>query len=499
MRSRRFSTTARVVVAAALLAACSSSDEGAGIVPASAEPRQNVMVIDQGIDLSAAELHGRVAAAFTLACATVPADPATDEDAGTAPAGGDATPDGGTPSDGAAEDPAAFQVLKARYIARLMVSDQSCQLRAGIDAKQDPLSRVARYRRRWNSMLRGNKFANQVFSEAEWDQLLPALTTEFGRFAYHGTATAGVIAHDNPEVRLVLVQRELGDRGEMERNFQCFQQKQLDSTVALLSDPEVRDAYIQAPLARGEADLQAALVKYNVGLVNLSFGQISRAALEQLQASKGCPAVDLKPYFAIVSGIERARSAATNGQTVLTIRAAGNDGAEVNSPADLIECAPGDLRNVVVGSTDLAQQRSAFSNWGLCVDLAAPGEDVITTYAGGWLVNAFGTSFSAPLVARLVSRSTPADDYQASSARAALLDRRAQDGSLAITTFPSNFFYQPRGGLTPTSGALTASTAVLIGRASAVNTPPPPPAELARLLAPLQHVRALWPRLRPTR
>jgi subtilisin family serine protease len=318
------------------------------------------------------------------------------------------------------------------------------------------------------------------------------MTTEFNKFGFHGTATAGVIAHDNPDVRLVLVQRELGDRVETERNFPCIQQKDLDSTVALLSDPEVREAYIHAPRPRGEADLQAALERHNVGVVNLSFGQISRLGLEQLQASKGCPAVDLQPYFAIVSETERARAAAAGGRALLRVHAAGNDGAEVNSPADLIECAPGDLRNVLVGSTDLAQQRSVFSNWGGCVDLAAPGEDVITTYAGGWLVNAFGTSFAAPLVARLVS-TAPADEYQPTSARTALLDRRTPDGSLAIGTFPRNFFYNPPDGVTPTAKALAATATVNVfpTRAMPAVRTPPPPADLSRVLAPVRQIGAL--------
>lgn len=68
---------------AVLLPACSSGEEGAGIAPASADPRSNVMVIDQGIDLAAAELRGRVAAAFTLTCVTAPAPTATNDDTDT--------------------------------------------------------------------------------------------------------------------------------------------------------------------------------------------------------------------------------------------------------------------------------------------------------------------------------------------------------------------------------------------------------------------------------
>ena len=39
------------------------------IVPKSASQQQNVMVIDEGIDLSASDLQGRVAAAYTETCA----------------------------------------------------------------------------------------------------------------------------------------------------------------------------------------------------------------------------------------------------------------------------------------------------------------------------------------------------------------------------------------------------------------------------------------------
>src|SRR4051812_43415348 len=48
-------------------AACSSS-ASSGPPTASADPRQNVMVVDTGIDLSVSELRGRVVAAFTRDC-----------------------------------------------------------------------------------------------------------------------------------------------------------------------------------------------------------------------------------------------------------------------------------------------------------------------------------------------------------------------------------------------------------------------------------------------
>jgi hypothetical protein len=81
---------------------------------------------------------------------------------------------------------------------------------------------------------------------------------------------------------------------------------------------------------------------------------------------------------------------------VICVASAGNLGQEV-----LVY--PGAQRNVLgVGSTNAATPpvRSRFSNYGdSLVSLAAPGESIITTYPGGGYAGAWGTSFSAPMVA----------------------------------------------------------------------------------------------------
>jgi len=80
-------------------------------------------------------------------------------------------------------------------------------------------------------------------------------------------------------------------------------------------------------------------------------------------------------------------------QGVICVAAAGNDGQdEVVFPA---------AYNTVidVASTDDQGNRSSFSNFGEAVDLAAPGEAVVTTYPGQHYAVVWGTSFGAPLVA----------------------------------------------------------------------------------------------------
>ncbi|HEX5423911.1 MAG TPA: S8 family serine peptidase [Candidatus Acidoferrales bacterium] len=79
---------------------------------------------------------------------------------------------------------------------------------------------------------------------------------------------------------------------------------------------------------------------------------------------------------------------------VICIASAGNDGEnEVVYPAAM-------QSNVVgVASTNDVDQRSSFSNYGnQIVWLAAPGEQIVTTYPFATYAAASGTSFSSPLV-----------------------------------------------------------------------------------------------------
>ena len=90
---------------------------------------------------------------------------------------------------------------------------------------------------------------------------------------------------------------------------------------------------------------------------------------------------------------------------VICVAAAGNTGQET-----LV--FPSAFRNVIgVASTTNLDQRSAFSNFGNgLVQLAAPGEALITMFPGGRYAAAWGTSFSAALVsgaAALVEQIVP--------------------------------------------------------------------------------------------
>ena len=88
--------------------------------------------------------------------------------------------------------------------------------------------------------------------------------------------------------------------------------------------------------------------------------------------------------------------AARNGVTCAA--AAGNEGEET-----LVY--PAALGNTIgVASTSINDVLSPFSNFGSdLVTVAAPGEDVVTTYPGGGWAQATGTSFSAPWISGAVA------------------------------------------------------------------------------------------------
>ncbi len=99
---------------------------------------------------------------------------------------------------------------------------------------------------------------------------------------------------------------------------------------------------------------------------------------------------------------------------VVVVSAAGNHDPRIGGDLDLLPHYPacydhGEKQNwmITVASVDSEDFLSDFSNYGGCVDIAAPGENLFSTeryapqfgyneeFGGGW----YGTSFSTPLVA----------------------------------------------------------------------------------------------------
>ena len=444
---------------------------GPTLVPQSTNQQQNVMVIDEGIDLSASDLQGRVAAAYTETCADQPASDA-----------GSSTGDAGAVSSGA-----AFDALKQMFLAELSHPDDSCHLTTGISAKANPLPTIAQYEGRWNAMVRANKTPSEAFTSAEIRQLMGPIDSEFSSFGYHGTATSSTVAHANPSVRLVLVERELGSESSLQTNFPCIAQADIDQFVDLLDDSQVYAAFVNQP-ATVDAEFAAAQSKYDVGIVNESFGAESRQTLEMLQ-SQYCPTpVDLSAYFTLLDKATIDHNATLTGPAILTVQAAGNDGVQINTGADSLSCDLGDPKALLVGAYNPGTlSQNSFSNFGACVNLYAPGQAIVVEYAGGWLTWADGTSFSSPLTARYASMSKDVPSpFAPDTARTTVLAAIDPGNQfLPVGVFPTDFFYTP--------GQVTTDFAVPLAnpKAAAAAHRPPTKYELHRVLGPLNRLKRL--------
>ena len=111
-----------------------------------------------------------------------------------------------------------------------------------------------------------------------------------------------------------------------------------------------------------------------------------------------------------------------NKAGVVLVAAAGNE----NTNAAVYPAA---LNSSVVGiaSTTNWDSRSTFSNYGAVdVWIAAPGENIVSTFPGGTYASASGTSFSSPIVAGTVSLMLSAKQQSVNQSQAAKALSHAQ-------------------------------------------------------------------------
>lgn len=105
--------------------------------------------------------------------------------------------------------------------------------------------------------------------------------------------------------------------------------------------------------------------------------------------------------MSIGGGILEALDLAVNAGTKAGLHiavAAGNDNQ------DACEYSPARATGPIsVGATNNKDSKASFSNFGRCVDLFAPGEDILSTFTWSKTVSMSGTSMASPHIAGLLS------------------------------------------------------------------------------------------------
>ncbi|MFJ2645310.1 S8 family serine peptidase [Streptomyces sp. NPDC087420] len=130
------------------------------------------------------------------------------------------------------------------------------------------------------------------------------------------------------------------------------------------------------------------------------------------------------------------RSAALNAATtalsdagVLPVLSAGNDAKNACG------ASPGSADRVVtVAASNKSDEESGFSNWGTCVDLYAPGEDILSAKLGGGSVSFNGTSMAAPHVTGVATLYKEAHPKADPAELADFLDSESTKGVLTKLT-----------------------------------------------------------------
>jgi subtilisin family serine protease len=173
------------------------------------------------------------------------------------------------------------------------------------------------------------------------------------------------------------------------------------STVAFLDGSKIPSSFGHGTMVAGMVRLAAPTAKI---MPLKAFRADGRSDLFHIAAaiyyatSRGAKVVNMS-FSLPTESAELTRAinfAAANG--TVCVSSAGNQGS--SAPV-----YPAISPNVIgVASVSNTGARSAFSNYGTpLVSLAAPGEGVLTTFPGGTYAAAWGTSYSAPLVAGTIA------------------------------------------------------------------------------------------------
>ncbi len=350
-----------ILVAFASVAACSSSDP------------ITVAVVDSGFDPSAPVLEGMVVGRYSEVC---------------------------SPSDLVPTQPTDLSATELKEaLLNEFAEPEDCELIDGISPTKLDTSAIDPYREQWNQVFLEKK--DVVESGLSFPQVVEIQATFAGQF--HGTQVASIVAHDNPDVELVLIETVLlGSFDEIVD--ECITQEMIDRWTEVLVDPDVLAAAASQPRSKAQQRHQELVATHNIRIQNESFGGPTADQLQQVFENAGCGVLEFEQLLVSLYEMNKTvAQAETEPPTFVTIAAAGNEDTELVSGVEIVDCTNPSRARLMIGSHDFRGQLSGFTNFGQCVFGYTHGESLITGLPSGFVIAADGTSFAAPLLVRMMT------------------------------------------------------------------------------------------------
>lgn len=221
----------------------------------------------------------------------------------------------------------------------------------------------------------------------------------------HGTHVAGLVALAAPGARIL--------------------------PVRVLDAQGVGNAWVLAEAIAWALDPDGdAITDDGAHVINLSLGSTAKTELLKLVTDLATCEFDDDDDDIRDSGFDADRARCAAGKAAVVLAAAGNSGLDTEM---LYPAAEGVKGTLSVAASTALRRMAPFSNFGSWINIAAPGELVISAVPGGGYGTWSGTSMASPLAAGVAALvlSTPAKDGD--PVRSALRQWRPEDVSKRLT------------------------------------------------------------------
>ncbi len=151
-------------------------------------------------------------------------------------------------------------------------------------------------------------------------------------------------------------------------------------------------------------------------------------------AANGARIINLSLESAVPDARLDAAIAAAAAANALVVVAAGNEGRDIDSQPSYPAAIPApNLIGVAATAPDDGRRIASFSNFGrLTVQLAAPGDQILSTYKDGGYSAESGTSMAAPMVAGVAALMASANPRLSAAELRGLLLQHATSSNLQV-------------------------------------------------------------------